>query len=122
MSTKEKPREFWIIEEPPYSTWVSDKPLFSADTKEEIHVIEKSAYDAVVAERDKLKDRIKKFEVLNISGWTQLTQERDRLRAALEKCKEQRDTQFLLREHFVDPKLVIGGMNKEIRFILEGKL
>jgi cell division protein FtsB len=44
----DKPREFWIIDETPFSTWVSSKPLHSADVKEEIHVIEKSAFDAVV--------------------------------------------------------------------------
>lgn len=50
----EKPREFWIIKEPPYSTWVSDKPLHSADTHEEIHVITKSTYDALALENEKL--------------------------------------------------------------------
>ena len=35
-----KPREFWIIDEYPHSTWVSSVPLNSADTNEEIHVRE----------------------------------------------------------------------------------
>ena len=45
-----KPRQFWIIDETPYSTWVSSKPLYSADTKEEIHVIEFSAYQSAIEE------------------------------------------------------------------------
>ena len=53
--SNDKPREFWIIDESPFSTWVSSKPLNSADTKEEIHVIERKAYDQVCAERDELK-------------------------------------------------------------------
>jgi hypothetical protein len=35
-----KPREFWIIKEKGFSTWVSDEPLHSADTTDEIHVRE----------------------------------------------------------------------------------
>ena len=47
--------EYWIIKEQPYSTWVSDKPLYSADTDQEIHVIEYSEYE-------KLQSRIKQLE------------------------------------------------------------
>ena len=53
--SNDKPREFWIIDESPFSTWVSSKPLNSADTKEEIHVIERKAYDQVCAELELLK-------------------------------------------------------------------
>lgn len=35
-------KEYWIIKEKGFSTWVSDKPLFSADTDQEIHVREVS--------------------------------------------------------------------------------
>lgn len=61
MSEENKPREFWIIKEPPYSTWVSDKPLCSADTDEEIHVIEYSAYKALKARHVKLLDALKEI-------------------------------------------------------------
>lgn len=40
-------REFWIIREEGFSALVSDKPLNSADTTEEIHVIEHSAFQAL---------------------------------------------------------------------------
>ena len=54
MNKSEKaPREFWIIDETPYSTWVSSKPLHSADTNEEIHVIEYFAF----AEAQKLNEK-----------------------------------------------------------------
>jgi len=53
-----KAREFWIIREPPYSTWVSNKPLYSADTDEEIHVIEYSAYQALEARHKKLLEAL----------------------------------------------------------------
>lgn len=37
-SSRRKLREFWLIYERPCSPWISNKPLFSADTDEEIHV------------------------------------------------------------------------------------
>lgn len=45
-----KPRQFWIIDEYPCATWVSSKPLYSADANEEIHVIEFSAYQSAIEE------------------------------------------------------------------------
>lgn len=81
-----KPREFWIINEYPYSTWVSDKPLNSADTQDEIHVIEKSAYDAAVAERDELRETLK-HDVDKIEA--AYKEERD---AALALLREARET------------------------------
>lgn len=42
-------REFWLIDETPFSTWVSHKPLHSADVKEEIHVIDRATFDRVCA-------------------------------------------------------------------------
>jgi hypothetical protein len=59
--TNEKPREFWIIDETPYSTWVSSKPLHSADTKEEIHVIEYSALTALELENARLREALEAY-------------------------------------------------------------
>lgn len=53
-----KAREFWIIDETPYSTWVSSKPLHSADTKEEVHVIEFSAFSKLQKENERLKKEL----------------------------------------------------------------
>lgn len=50
-------REFWLIFEAGYSPWISSKPLFSADTSEEIHVIEYAAYE-------NLKARLERAEAL----------------------------------------------------------
>lgn len=63
-------REFWIIEEKGYSTWVSDKPLHSADTTAEIHVIEKLSYDALAA---KLAIAVEALE--EISTFTQVVKD-----------------------------------------------
>lgn len=56
-----KAREFWIIDETPYSTWVSSKPLYSADTKEEIHVIEYSAFAESQARCERYKVALEKI-------------------------------------------------------------
>ena len=48
-------KQYWIIKEPPYSTWVSDKPLFFADA-EEIHVIEAGP---ILAAINKIKRQLK---------------------------------------------------------------
>jgi len=58
MGQDTKPREFWIIYEKGYSTWVSDKALNSADTTDEIHVIEYSAYDKQKTINDDLHTHI----------------------------------------------------------------
>lgn len=39
MTKPRKPREFWIIKEKGYSTWISENPIFS-DVADEIHVRE----------------------------------------------------------------------------------
>lgn len=46
-------REWWIVKEKGYSTWVADEPPCSADTTDEIHVIEKQAYDELLNLYDK---------------------------------------------------------------------
>lgn len=51
-------REWWLIFENGYSNWISSKPLYSGDTTEEVHVIEHSAYLALEAEKQSLKEEI----------------------------------------------------------------
>jgi hypothetical protein len=63
MTDDKKPREFWIIVEYPYSTWVSSKALNSADANEEIHVIEHSAYEALAKEVERLQEIIDSYEL-----------------------------------------------------------
>lgn len=59
MNKNKKPRQFWIIDEYPSSTWVSSKALNSEDANEEIHVIEYFAYASLKAENEKLKNEVR---------------------------------------------------------------
>ena len=59
-------REFWIIKEPPFSTWVSDKPLNSGDTSEEIHVIEYEAFKELLERYNALETKFKIYEGLAV--------------------------------------------------------
>jgi len=49
MTRTSKPREFWIIDEPPYSLSVSHTQLYDSSDEDEIHVIEYAA----LAEKEK---------------------------------------------------------------------
>lgn len=95
-------REFWIIDETPYSTWVSSKPLNSADTKEEIHVIELAALLAAQKEISELKASNENLRALleatnddnvaRLEKVSSMLAERDSLRtqlASLEKSVKQ---------------------------------
>jgi len=53
-------RQYWIIKEKGYSTWVNNKALNSGDTEEEIHVIEYAAYQSLKDKYDELVSNIPK--------------------------------------------------------------
>lgn len=54
-----KAREWWIIFERGFSTWISDKALYSADTTDEVHVRE-ILPNTVTITRKELEDLFEK--------------------------------------------------------------
>lgn len=102
----DQPREFWIDDSNGY---VYRNGINAC--KNEIHVIEYSAYEAVRNNNKELLDQ--RFDLMEKIA---------RLEAALEKCKEQRDEALAKVDgpkHARD--FVIGFNNAELESILEGR-
>lgn len=89
MSNAEKPREWWIYEKSRFEAIAESEP-----GPGRFHVIEKSAYDAVVKERDELQSKYD-FRGRMIMGMEKLgekeTEERDALVAQLAEACAARD-------------------------------
>lgn len=61
MTTEKKAREFWINDDKGiFEPWENHWPEPTAE--DEFHVIEKSAFDEIAAENEKLKEEVKKLK------------------------------------------------------------
>lgn len=91
-----KPREWWIYPQVSNSSLVEvlnyDPLPVKQSTKPYLHVIEKSAFDDVVKERDEARAKLKEFdEYYTFQNLERVEQERDDLKAQLAKAKKNTD-------------------------------